>query len=142
MSSAEPKMEELAHSWFSTVWNEGRADLINDLMAPDAVIHGLGDAGSEPIGRDGFRAFYQVFRGAFPDIKVVVDDVISSHDDRCAVRFHFTGTHTGDHLGMPASHKPISCIGTVFMRYSNGAIVEGWNCVDMHSLLKQIGAAG
>ena len=130
-------LEALARDWFQRVWNEGREDLIDSLMAHDAVVHGL--SGDAPMGRDGFREFYRVFHGAFPDIQVVVDDVISS-DDKCAVRFHFKATHTGDHLGMPATNRRILSTGMVFMRGENGAIVEGWNCVDMYSLMQQIGA--
>jgi hypothetical protein len=29
--------------WFEEVWNKGRADAIEEMLAEDAVIHGLGD---------------------------------------------------------------------------------------------------
>jgi len=33
----------LVQRWFDEVWNKGRADAIDEMWAPDAVVHGLSD---------------------------------------------------------------------------------------------------
>ena len=42
----------LVRRWFQEVWNEGRAEVIDELLAEDAVIHGLvdGTGGEERAG--------------------------------------------------------------------------------------------
>lgn len=131
-------LERYARTWFDRVWNEGDESAIDAMMEPDAVIHGLAGPGGDTMGRDGFHDFFRVFHGAFAGIKVTVDEAISA-ENLCAVRFHFTGTHTGDQLGVPATHRQVAAAGMVFIKVINGRIVEGWNCVDMLGLMKQIG---
>lgn len=31
------------HRWFEEVWNNGRAELIDEMIAPNAIAHGLED---------------------------------------------------------------------------------------------------
>ena len=35
--------------WFEEVWNRGRTDVIDELLARDAVIHGLQDANGQAV---------------------------------------------------------------------------------------------
>src|SRR5436309_2871731 len=94
----------LVCKWFEEVWNERRADLIDDMMDVNCLAHGLGDT---PIrGTEQFQAFHQKFCGAFQDLKVVVEEVIAE-GDLTAARFTVTGTHSGDHLGIAATGKHV-----------------------------------
>src|SRR5262245_40499679 len=92
--------EALVRRWFEQVWNNGRQEAIDELFVSDGVAHGL--ATDQLHGPEGFRTFYQQFMGAFPDIQISIDDIISS-GDRVAVRFTIRATHHGDHLGVPAT---------------------------------------
>ncbi|MEE8522786.1 MAG: nuclear transport factor 2 family protein, partial [Thermoanaerobaculia bacterium] len=60
---------ELIRRWFEEVWNQGRAESIDELLAPDAVIHGL--VTGDLVGLQAFRAFHVLFRAAFYDIEVI-----------------------------------------------------------------------
>lgn len=128
--------EPLMRRWFEEVWNKGRVEAIDEMMAADCVAHGLGDA--EVVGTETFKGFHAQFRGAFPDIRITVDDVVSQ-DDRAAVRFTIRATHRGDHLGIPATGREVSFPAMSFVRCRNGQIVEGWNSVDMLGMLQQVG---
>lgn len=130
----------LMYRWFEEVWNQGRAETIDALLAADGIAHGLGEAGAEIRGPAAFRQFWEMFRGAFPDIHVAVEEVVSE-GDTAAVRFVVTMTHMGDHLGIPATGKRVRVTGMTFARLRNGQIVEGWNNLDMQGLMQQIGAA-
>ena len=130
----------LVRRWFEEVWNKGRAEAINEMFAEDGVAHGLSDAGGESLrGPEGFRPFFRSFRDAFPDIEVVVEDVIAEGDKlaaRCSVR----AKHQGDTLGFRATGRPIEITGMTFARVRGGKIVEAWNNFDFMTLFQQLGA--
>ncbi|HZR16186.1 MAG TPA: ester cyclase [Verrucomicrobiae bacterium] len=134
------KSKTLAHEWFEEVWNKSQITAIDRLLAKDAIAHGLFDEhGHELRGPAGFKPFFLQFTKAFPDIHVEVADTVSEGDKiaaRCVVR----GTHKGDMLGVPASHKPIEFTGITILRVKEGKIVEAWNNFDFQRLSKQIGA--
>lgn len=130
----------LLRRWFDEVWNKGNADAIDEILAADGIAHGLSDDESKPLqGPSDFKPFHATFRGAFPDIEVVVEDMIAEGDlvaARCSVR----GKHTGDHLGIAASNAPVQFTGISMVRIKDGKIVEGWNNFDFMKMNKQIGA--
>ena len=33
----------ILHRWFEEVWNKGKAELIDEMIAPECVAHGLDD---------------------------------------------------------------------------------------------------
>jgi steroid delta-isomerase-like uncharacterized protein len=131
----------LLQRWFDEVWNKGRVDAIAEMFAVDGVAHGLSnDVGAPLTGPDGFRPFHETFRGAFPNIGVIVEDMIAEGDKvaaRCSVR----GRHTGDHLGVAASNAPVEFTGITIVRVKDGKIIEAWNNFDFLKMNKQIGAA-
>ena len=131
--------DRLVRRWFEEVWNEGRAEAIDELLSPDCVVHGLGGAEATSSGPELFKGFYARFKGAFPDIRITVDEVIAD-GDRCAVRFSCDATHQGDHLGIAATQQPVLFTAMAFTHWKNGQIVEAWNNVDMVSVLQPIGA--
>ena len=92
----------IVHEWFEQVWNQGRAEAIDDLLADDAIVHGLKDAdGKQIIGKDAFKPFYEAFRTAFPDMKIEVEECLRD-GERMAFRCVVRGTHLGDTLGVRA----------------------------------------
>jgi len=131
----------LVQRWFDEVWNKGRADAIDEMMAPDAVVHGLSDddMSSTLIGPVGFKPFHETFRGAFPNIQVIVEDLIAE-GDKVAVRCSVRGRHTGDHLGVAASRALVEFTGISIVRVKDGKIVEAWNNFDFLKMNRQIGA--
>jgi len=130
----------LVRRWFEEVWNKGRSDAIDEMFAADGIAHGLSDDVGNPLkGPAGFKPFHEIFRGAFPDIDVVVEETIAEGDlvaARCSVR----GKHTGDHLGIAASNAPVQFTGMTMARIKDGKIVEAWNNFDFMKMNKQIGA--
>jgi steroid delta-isomerase-like uncharacterized protein len=129
----------LLRRWFEEVWNKGRADAIDEMFAADGLVHGLSAEEGIPMkGPIGFKPFHATFRGAFPEINVTVEDLIAE-GDRVAARCSVRGTHTGDHLGVPASNAPVEFYGMCIVRVANGKIVEAWNNFDFLTMNRQIG---
>lgn len=126
----------LVYRWFEEVWNQGRTEVIDELMAADTIAHGLGEAALR--GPEGFKAFHAQFRGALPDIQITVEDVISE-GDKTVARFSGTGTHLGEHLGVPPTAQPVTFTGMTITRWQDGQIVEGWNSVDFLPIFQAVG---
>jgi predicted ester cyclase len=124
MSPASNK--SLTTRWFTEVWNRQRADAIDELLLPDAKLHGLGPVISGPAN---FRPFHRRMIAAFPDLVVELHDVIGD-GDLTACRFTFRGTHQRDSLGFAATHKPVVTTGMCMIRWRGGRIVEGYNEFD------------
>jgi steroid delta-isomerase-like uncharacterized protein len=129
----------LLHRWFDEVWNKGRSEAIHEMFAADGIAHGLSDQpGRIMRGPNDFMPFHGAFRGAFPDMGIVVEDTVAEGDKvaaRCSVR----GKHTGDHLGVAPSNAPVEFTGMVIVRIRDGKIVEAWNNFDFMAMNKQIG---
>jgi steroid delta-isomerase-like uncharacterized protein len=129
----------LVRRWFEEVWNQGRAEAIDEMFAADGIAHGLSDDPEKPLkGGGDFKPFHEIFRGAFPNIEVVVEDMIAEGDKvaaRCSVR----GKHTGDHLGVAASNAPVDFTGIAIVRIKDGKIVEALNNFDFMRMNRQIG---
>ena len=125
----------LVRRWFEEVWNQGRVESIDELYAADGRVHGLGDL---PPGPPGFKPFHAAYRNAFPDMHLVLEDVIAE-GDKVAYRWTATATHRGDGLGFAATDRPAQFSGMGFVRIRNGKLVEGWNNFDQFGLMQQLG---
>jgi steroid delta-isomerase-like uncharacterized protein len=130
----------LIRRWFAEVWNKGRADAIPEMFAADGIAHGLPDDAANPLrGPAGFLPFHAQFRGAFPDIEVIVEDQIAEGDmvaTRCTVR----GKHAGYSLGFAATQSPVEFTGVTITRIKDGKIVEASNHFDFMKMYRQLGA--
>lgn len=131
--------KQLLRRWFEEVWNKGRADAIEEMLDANGIVHGLSDDPANPIkGPRDFRPFHTVFREAFPNMMIVVEDMVAEGDKvaaRCSVR----ARHEGDFLGRSATQSPIDFTGIAIVRIEYGKIVEAWNNFDFMSLHKQVG---
>lgn len=118
----------IVRRWFEEVWNRQQSKTIDELLTPDCIVHGLAPEGSGK-GPAAFHPFWEKFRGAFPDIRITVEDILAE-EDKVAARIVFRGTHEGDHLGPPATGKTVSGTGIIWARLQNGKIAESWNEFD------------
>ena len=131
--------KQLVRRWFEEVWNNGRAELIEEMFAENGIAHGLSDDPAKPItGPKDYTPFYKLFREAFPNVMVVIEDMVAEGDKvtaRCSVR----GKHEGNFHGYAATQSPIDFTGMTMVRIANGKIVEAWNNFDFMTMNKQVG---
>jgi steroid delta-isomerase-like uncharacterized protein len=128
--------KQLVRRWFEEVWNQRREATIDELLSPECRVYGL--SGDElMVGPEGFKIFHRSFCSAFPDLKIVVHDMITE-GDKIAIRWEATMTHLGDGLGFPASGKKANLDGTTIAVIKNGRIDEGWNHMDMGGLFAEL----
>jgi steroid delta-isomerase-like uncharacterized protein len=129
----------VAHRWFEEAWNQGSEGAIDELSADDVIGHGIGEGGSDAIGREHFRVFWRNLRTALPDLHVTVEDTITQ-GEKVAIRIILEATHSGEGLGVPPSNASVKITGIIIARVVNGQIAEAWNNWDQLALLQQIRA--
>lgn len=121
--------------WFDEVWNHGSADAVDQLMAPDAMVHGLGEA---MVGPQAFKRFHAAYREAFPDVQIEIQDMVAE-GDKVAFRWTATATHRGGSLGFAATNRNVRFEGMGIVRVRRGKLIEGWNAFDQLGMLQQLG---
>jgi steroid delta-isomerase-like uncharacterized protein len=132
--------KQLAHRWFDEVWNQKSEAAIDRMYHPEGRSHGLPTEAGRPAGREDFKKIHAMFLGAFPDMRIAVDDVIAE-GDRVAIRWTATMTHTGDQLGFPATGMQVALEGSTFLRLKDGKIFEGWNQMELQGMIHSLKSA-
>jgi steroid delta-isomerase-like uncharacterized protein len=90
-------------------------------------------------GRQGFREFVVMYRTAFPDLRITVDEQIAE-GETVVTRWTASGRNEGELMGMPATGKQATTAGININRVAGGKLVQGWGLFDQLGLLQQIGA--
>ena len=123
-------------------FNQGNLELADQLISPQAINHDP----AEPArmrglrGPEVFKRTVTMYRAAFPDVRITVDDVIAA-GDRIVLRWHSEGTHRGELEGLAPTGARGSVTGISIDRWQNGTIVESWSEWDNLGLARQLGAA-
>ncbi|GAC1447446.1 MAG: hypothetical protein PVSMB1_19730 [Gemmatimonadaceae bacterium] len=128
----------LARRALEEVWNKGNLAVINELVASNATYHDANVPGGKFTGPEGVKQFVQIYRGAFPDVRITIDDQIAERDTVCT-RWTATGTHKGEFMGIAPTGKATTVTGVDIDRYQNGKVVEAWASYDMLGMLQQLG---
>ena len=132
------KIKALEHRFFES-WNKGKAALlaaIDETCATNIVYHGA--LGGDIIGLKDFKQYMSVTFDAFPDSRIVLDDIIVE-GDKAVVRYTATGTHTGTLQGIPPTNKKITLWAIEIDRIAEGKFVEAWTKTDTLGLMQQLG---
>ncbi|HVU05958.1 MAG TPA: ester cyclase [Polyangiaceae bacterium] len=138
MNDERTARESVIRRYYDELWNEGRLELTDELLAPTYVNHSPGSP-EQDRGREGVRAVVAAMRTAFPDLRYEIEDLVVG-DDSVAVRTTVTGTHEGDFFGLAPTGRRF-CVSQICVeRFSNGKIVAHHRLTDELALLRQLGA--
>jgi steroid delta-isomerase-like uncharacterized protein len=135
MSTEENKA--LARRW-AEIFNQANLDLVDEIYAPDCVLHDP-TMPEDTRGVEGAREFYSMYRSAFPDTEITIEDQVAE-GDKVATRWTAHGTQQGEMMGVPPSGNRVEVAGMTISRSEGGKIVEEWNNYDALGLMQQIGA--
>ena len=131
--------EAVVRAWFKEVWDEGREETIDRLMAPDGPVYGLGAPDAPPmIGPAGFKPVFHTFREALGDLEISVERTLVD-GEWCTAFCRVKGRHVGSALGGPPTNRPVDFTGVTIARVRNGLLIEGWNVFDFLTMYQQIG---
>lgn len=92
----------------------------------------------QALGLEGVKQTFKGLREAFPDMSVVVKDIIAEND-KVVGRFVVSGTNTGNFMGMPATGKAFTYDEIVIVRFKDSKIVEHWAEMDSLGMMQQLG---
>ena len=101
------------------------------------IIHGFPP--NLPTNKEGFKEFIYSLWRAFPDIRIIFEDLIIE-GNKVAGRYYLTGTHKGEFLDMQATDKHFKVNGMTIFSFRNEKVTERWNIVDIISLMGQLRA--
>ena len=125
--------ESILAQWFRRVWNENDPAAIDDLLAPEAVVHGLAE---QPIrGAAEFRDFHRAFGQSVGRIQITVEREVSARGtdgDEINVAWGSVVVLGND------GPTPVRFDGCGWVRHRDGQIREGWNSWDFLGLLERM----
>jgi len=90
-----------------------------------------------PTNKKGFQEFIYSLWSAFPDIRIIFEDLIIE-GNKVAGRYYLTGTHKGEFLDIPATDKQFKVNGMTIFSFRGEKVAERWNIVDIVSLTGQL----
>jgi predicted ester cyclase len=123
-------------------FNQGNFALADEFVAPDAVDHDPATPAQmrELRGPELVKRTAGMYRAAFPDVRISVDDVIVA-GDKVVLRWHSEGTHRGELAGLAPTGARGSVTGISIDQWKDGKVVETWTEWDNLGLARQLGAA-
>jgi predicted ester cyclase len=130
------KNKEIVRRFNNEVIENGNVEIFEELMDEHFINH------SAPQGADNrkqgmINTFNSVLRPAMPDIQVTILQQIAE-DDLVTTRKNISGTHTGDFMGIPPSHRRISIDVIDIVRLKNGKYAEHWGINNLAVVLAQL----
>ena len=127
--------EAVVRRFYEEVFNDGRDDVIDEIISADYVDYGHDPPGKAPQGaRDDWKGVKE----PFPDARYEIEDVVAT-GDTVAVRWTGTMTHVNPFLGVEPTGKRITLPGMSFYKLAGGRITETRNQADVLGLLVQLG---
>jgi predicted ester cyclase len=119
----ENSNDELVRRMIEEVWNGERPDRLPAFWADPA--------------RAEAEQLHRVLTGAFPDLRITVEDTVAG-DDKVAARMTFRGTHRGPFRGLEPTGRAVEFSSIRIYRIEDGKVVQTWAEVDALGLLGQL----
>lgn len=110
-------IEEIVREIYSAM-NEGDLDSVMKYVADDAKII---STGYRVYDKHGFRDMLSQTKNAFPDRKVTIERIMTK-DNAAMVELMWTGTHTGEYLGHPATNNRIEFPVVDILEFESGKV--------------------
>jgi predicted ester cyclase len=127
----------LYRTFVEEVINKAQYELIPEIFSEDYLDHNA-PPGAPVGGFDAIRAIPVMFRGAFPDVHFVIEDMVSE-GDWVATRVTGRATHLGrPFMGIEPTGLRVSWSSMGFFRVANDRIVEHYGQPDLGALRNQL----
>jgi steroid delta-isomerase-like uncharacterized protein len=134
MSTEENKA--LVQRFYEEVLNKGNLGVIDELLSADVVDNSV--APGTVSGIEGAKQMIGMYRAAFPDIDVTIEDLIAE-GDKVVSRYTLRGTQKGSFMGIAPTGKKITLTGIAVDRIFGGKCVEHWENFDQLGMMQQLG---
>ena len=125
---------------YTQVWddivNKGKTDLINETHFDTNII--MVTSPENIVGIDAFKAYYQNFITGFSERTFTVKNIFGQ-GNQLVKHWHFTGKHTGDFFGIPATGNTVNIEGVTIAKMKNGKIAQEQDFLDNTLMMQQLG---
>jgi steroid delta-isomerase-like uncharacterized protein len=128
---------QLVTRYFEEVWNQGKLEVLDELIAADYLNHSASTPDPRPGPAD-LRPIVAEMRKGIPDLHYEILDMAVAAD-KVAVHVRVTGTHRAALFGMAPKGGRIDVRQMQFEWIRDGKIVQHWRLTDDLALLRQIG---
>jgi steroid delta-isomerase-like uncharacterized protein len=129
--------ETVVRNLFEQVLNQGRLEIIPEIMAVNSSNHGPSLIGCYG-GSNGYRQLVASIRDAFPDVQFGVSAQVAT-EDKVVLQWTLNGTHMGPLQGIEPTGRSVSVTGTIIYRLAEGKIQESWGNWDALGMVRQLG---
>jgi steroid delta-isomerase-like uncharacterized protein len=119
----EARNQALVRRWVDEVWNQGKVEAIDELAAPEYVMHYF--AMDDDVDLDTYKQLFALFQTAFTDVKMEIEDLLVD-GDKVTARILQQATHVGELMGVPPSGKQATQRALAIYRVKDGKLVESW----------------
>ncbi|MCD6074705.1 MAG: hypothetical protein K0Q70_1588 [Rhodospirillales bacterium] len=126
----------LYRRFIQEIFNEGRLERLGAFTAPDYSVREAPPG--TPPGADAVKQIVTLFRTAFPDLNIVIEELIGE-GDWVAARATTHGTHQGTIFGVAPTGRKIAVTGLTMVRIVDGKLTESWVKNDIPALMAQLG---
>lgn len=125
---------------FYSLLSDGDVDEFGTLLADDFVEHEELPMPGVSQSKDGVLEFFRMHRAAFPDMRMIPEDVLVD-GDKVVARVRMTGTHQGEFMGMPPTGKGVDTQLIDIIRFGDDGLAhEHWGVMDAMTMMEQLGA--
>jgi steroid delta-isomerase-like uncharacterized protein len=129
------KYEATVRRLFDEVWNKGNLKVIDEVLTSDYVNYDPMNPGRGP---ESLRETVKKYRAAFPDCRLDIDELLSA-GDKVVARWRYSGTHTYQFEGIPATGRRVTGHGITIHRFARDRIRESFVSWDALGMLQQLG---
>ncbi|WP_131767308.1 ester cyclase [Candidatus Protofrankia californiensis] len=125
----------VARRLYEEVVNEGRLDLLDDLLAEEASRR----TGGGTFGRDSFASHVTELRANVTDLKATVTNLVAE-GDRVVVFWRIQGIHSGEVWGVPGTGNTIDGTSISLITFRDSKVIDYVVTPDRLTILQQLGA--
>ncbi len=136
MSDLKATMQRI----YEEVFNQGDLDVIDELLADDFVEHEELPPGI-PQGKEAPRAYTTLFRSAFPDFHMAVEEMLQD-GSKVITRVRVSGTHKGEFMGIPPTNNKFDVAAIDIVEFRGDQAIGHWGVMDMAGMMEQLGVSG
>lgn len=126
--------------YFEEAWNQGRVDVLDELLTEDYVNHSPSIPNPRP-GPTDLKPIIRAMRAGITNLHYEILDMVAT-PEKVAAYVRLTGRHTGPLFGIAPTGRAIDVRQMQIEWLRDGRICQHWRVTDERTLLQQLGLAG
>ena len=140
MQTTTEQNKSIVRRFNKEVVEMGSMASFHELVSANVINHAAPPGA--PNGPESMSHFlFDMLRKGFPDIQVEILDQVAEQD-KVTSRKVLHATHTGNFMGIPASHKKVAIHVIDIIRIQDGRYAEHWGMSNLTEVIANISSNG